>query len=1145
MLPEKWLTQFLESKKLSGPDGRMLYNYRLSTADYQSLRETLKFSMCFGEMKEVALRVKRFPALFVLYAAEWCRREYDGGHWKWEPIIENFEGGVVPVPTRSEIVTKGLAYWCHKPSDQGQKFIWAIIAQSGLPLRLIEQGEGKFSELMKRTLGQAIRYHWDKSTITERVGQLAESLSLPMPIRIPEIYKLIAEMVETTIELRRDYKLNGAADPIQELNAKYPSWTDRYPLQMDDRAAKSLLEGLVKEASQQFNGLTNGVFSVERRLSETSPATFHLYSRIIYKPRIELDALADFFQLQQDEAKFPNNFTVDANLVHRQPVIEARKILGAEMATVTLQGVKKIWRDEEACLEHTLYLRARQDLAGPVALPGGAALERDEPWVFVTREEKLTLWAVGGAKLPDEEAFITLPAGWRIELSTPSSLACPMGICVVGNENLPMHRIQGVVTLRQGEKAYRIRTRQTEAESELYAWEGKRLPFTSNPRNVFLGLPRLYRYRAEAEPEQVLAADLKWFMAGEAIADPRSAHGPVEVHLLREGERIAQFRFVVLNRGAIIRFRSGQNPSEGEVVFSGWGKMELAVNSQEITAQIAVTEREYVARMRCDNTPPETAHISVRWPFNSQELHLTLPFPSCGGRFFDEAGNALRNGDILSMRRLIGARLQIFDGNPDAASRYQITLRLVEKNGTAKEPVEKHHRIDTPDGRAELRLIDWQRDIEMLMGLSDRLDAQVDAILSVGGKSNQSIQITRYDTTLDTKGDFFSLPRRCIERLTEDELGAISCLAAPIIGNDKEGIVLEQGRSQGIATGTWSARNMDCRQGAWLIYPGETSSLLFRPTIWSNSDIESAMVNQQEPIVTAMLVSDSRKRDVDIEAALTQATRDYQSPAWSLIERQWRVFHHLPLSSLDIWRRIAANPTIAAHALLRLELTTEQMTNFLCRLREELGCALELVAVSVWKQGIRQLMQLWTERLGEEEIALSVVSKRLDLIKQHVPAIRLILYFMRFQNGLEPSSDLLAVGQQYQRDRDSFTRKLWQGDDSLLQTLLLRNHAEDEWPKSSFFLKGAWPSFGEMCRAEIPDNLLKNLFWMQSQDFKMTVVNLPILCALWAITDTDQTDWKRINWMLALRQVRNFDPLWFEQAYYHATAACLAYGLIK
>lgn len=41
----------------------------------------------------------------------------------------------------------------------------------------------------------------------------------------------------------------------------------------------------------------------------------------------------------------------------------------------------------------------------------------------------------------------------------------------------------------------------------------------------------------------------------------------VEVHLLREGERIAQFRFVVLNRGAIIRFRSGQNPSEGEVVF--------------------------------------------------------------------------------------------------------------------------------------------------------------------------------------------------------------------------------------------------------------------------------------------------------------------------------------------------------------------------------------------------------------------------------------------------------------------------------------------------------------------------------------------------------------------------------------------------
>lgn len=159
---------------------------------------------------------------------------------------------------------------------------------------------------MKRTLGQAIRYHWDKSTITERVGQLAESLSLPMPIRIPEIYKLIAEMVETTIELRRDYKLNGAADPIQELNAKYPSWTDRYPLQMDDRAAKSLLEGLVKRSIptiQLVNQCRFFLWSADYQKPHRQPSTC---IRIIYKPRIELDALADFFQLQQDEAKFPN-----------------------------------------------------------------------------------------------------------------------------------------------------------------------------------------------------------------------------------------------------------------------------------------------------------------------------------------------------------------------------------------------------------------------------------------------------------------------------------------------------------------------------------------------------------------------------------------------------------------------------------------------------------------------------------------------------------------------------------------------------------------------------------------------------------------------------------------------------------------------
>jgi len=82
----------LGDRLLPAPDGRPLYRYRLSESEFDDLEALLqdkvsRISHRFP-LNELGTRFPGFPALFVLYAAEWWRRRFDGSHWSWDPILK-------------------------------------------------------------------------------------------------------------------------------------------------------------------------------------------------------------------------------------------------------------------------------------------------------------------------------------------------------------------------------------------------------------------------------------------------------------------------------------------------------------------------------------------------------------------------------------------------------------------------------------------------------------------------------------------------------------------------------------------------------------------------------------------------------------------------------------------------------------------------------------------------------------------------------------------------------------------------------------------------------------------------------------------------------------------------------------------------
>jgi hypothetical protein len=118
----------------------------------------------------------------------------------------------------------------------------------------------------------------------------------------------------------------------------------------------------------------------------------------------------------------------------------------------------------------------------------------------------------------------------------------------------------------------------------------------------------------------------------------------------------------------------------------------------------------------------------------------------------------------------------------------------------------------------------------------------------------------------------------------------------------------------------------------------------------------------------------------------------------------------------------------------------------------------------------------------------------------------------------------------------------------LLQRGLLRMHSERmNWPEAYFFTEKALPAFDEALKKStlnIKNDILISFFWWQEKDFKVSMANMPVLCALWAASDIPLDWWHDPTNRLGLHRLRSFDPLWFDEAYRHAFSACIGLGIV-
>lgn len=1152
----EWITDFWAKRGLKRPNGQMLFSYRVTKAEYLSLRVVLAHKLDSLNGQPWTFDSTAESACFVLYASEWWRREYAGGPWRWTHILASIWPVYnLDVFERTDGVERGLRAWGHRVGDTGKKYLGSIVAQGGLPLQMVAQGDGAITRLLMSGLRQAQLYAWDSNRVEAFFAE--HESELVQHLRDKEIYRLLMSIVQTVIELRQECQLAGVSNPVEILNLQQPNWRERFPISVDDGSAEPLLIGLVREAAREVKVVTSFPVVATRSMHLRSDGeTYELVMALEMPSHLSLDALATACGVPV--GFIPQAFSLELHGLERVSLGEGRQLLGGNAPTVMLSGRSKRVLGSAAMQEQMLVVRCLGvDLHEPVSIPGADALDADQPWIFALKDDGVVLAGVGSIRLPEDQCFIAVKGGQEVLPVEASSDVVFKGTLTNIGDARQVYQLKGSAKVQSEDGYFLIQARQTSGLSEQLVWRGRRAQYGARPLPVYQGVPHLCRLTSEGGLLSVPPQDIHWVEPvknGARIEQLKSYRGPVDAWLMRDGVRQRRFRMVLISQDARIRFQSGESPKQGVIEFHGWGVDSLA-GPEALTASVNV--QSAVARLAVCATdrPPANVTVSVAWPHSALTQRLDLPFPSTGGRFVGQNGGELASGSTLSLRQLQSIRLQVFDRNPDAPRKYTLSIELKSTRGYSRGLRVVHNIAIDMQGVGEVRLMEIESSLLGLMCQSDELDARLELILNIGQSMVSQMFLTRYDAELEPQELEIAISSQFLAGIQAETLAGIRLRALPLLKANSQEVELVQSDSCGVPVGCWNLETLSIDQGPWLVYPAAESSLQLRPTLYERSSVDQLPAESSYlcALGLAMNVANQSDRLDHIRDVVAEMAANFDHPSWLLISQQYQLLSHLPLNTFDYWRVISKDLAASLSFVLKVSSDVPALMKRMC---DELGVVWELMPRGCLEVGLQLYLQTWAHQLKtipSDPLVRTVCEPVFRLLAQPGSVLGDMVELVLFQAGFERTERLTSLIGAVGAGPLTLLSQLWQGENSLLQRFLLRTHIEDRiWPHFDL-----WPGLVTSLQQLAPENTLrqlvltKGLLWQTTagkpgspaKDLRADVINVPLLAGLLSQCTPSAIWWKSDNRLGELRQIRNFDPGWFQAAF--KTGVLIALALEK
>ena len=846
---------------------------------------------------------------FVLYAAEWWQRHYDGGTWAWEPLLAGLKWHFVDYPDLYEPVKAACRWWgvemVRVPSST--RYLTTFACQGGLPLGLVGSGENSVTQFLRATLRDTAKYR----LFTDDPVELAERqqhLLRPETLRRDYVFQLAAALAEAVLNL----KVGDGDDPLEGLNERQPDWQRTMPIDLEDERARQLLIGLVREAAlHKARAVTH--FGVERFLRRTEFG-WRLGARVELPRNIPPEALADELNVATETLPRVMSVRVGSGRTHPCGVFERD-----ESKFVLRRGTQRedvVW-DEEA--EGEIYLECfAGKRVGEPFVPGHGSMLSDLPWAFEGESEPV-FRGEGSARSRASAIRVMAPEPSEVadEQGTGDKSAIPEATQV---KDRLLWTFTEPTTMTTPAGRFEFIPRSEPTEGGEYRLSGRRARGVECRWPLFRGMPRHLEVFAQGRKWEVPPDEVSWRPTRGDWRRRPDGYGLWEVRHEHNGTLRHRARFGILPRSFTISIEPGEDMGRGRVLLEHgeYAKVSAEVDGGTATTRPRYDGAEVVVSADNVNEPPTHVELTLHWAHEAS-LVMQVPFPGTGARFLHNGRPLFRR---LTADELYGVRAIAL--SPREGRAFWISAEVQARDLRKMKHLRRFRHPLTPDGtRHELALIELREKIARRLSASTMSEACIELhIVDEEERKYATAEVARFTNELKR------FDGRQIALWPIPSGGSRTKFEAWRIGEPTaRPIPLETATVQGIRHGTRVPIELDMSTERILIV-ARNGPLLIQPiaiggTTGSWTPRGSAGRRRSVSLTEAVNILHESHRDRAIRDAmqglLEEQSRARRDREWEFLNETLLRHSSLPASTSDVLRVAARMPALLVRWLLKIE----------------------------------------------------------------------------------------------------------------------------------------------------------------------------------------------------------------------------------
>ena len=1077
---DRWLTtEFLNSRDLSAPDGRALYAYRCTQDEFALLGELLKGT---SDHPEGAMR------MFALYAAEWWQRS-SSGHWAWEPLLETIGWQRHRYPDLYEPLRGAWRWWQIDlvRMNSANRYLGTIACQGGLPLALLGDTNSAVTRYLRALMKHYIAY---RRFVDDPIDLAREKQNLlkPPTLRRDYVLRLAVQLVESVVHLPDE--ITNAADPLSALDAHDREWRERMPLDLSNLRARTLVEGLVRDAASQPTD-TVADFEVERTLRRTD-AGWHLCAELHLPGSVPSDAFAR--RIGASLAQLPLRFEV--RVVGTQTLNAGRyAVRGNEVVLVSGRERSVMLFDEAAADEVRVQFVAGGQL-GELQTPARGSALSEMPWVFAgppdSNEWRLIGEGSASSRFPELNLLLTDDC----ELDVAGD---DLGSAL--DRRLVSITQETVVTTPAG--PCRLRPSSSALREDDYRFAGRRLYPFEGPAPVFEDVPVLRVAKQDQAPRAVPQQEVSWRRKASGQWRQRpSGFGLWEARHAKDGE-VRFFGRVYLTPASFrVEFEPGDSPAAGSLCFEQARGLRVADGGSECELRSDVSGDQVRVHIQAPAEGPIPVQVVAQLSWEgADECTVLLPFPGKGARFLStgaEVTEPIAVGDLHGVRAVACAS--------DPRERFSLVgeLRASDLGDLFKVA---HIRRDMTIGsfRSEIPLIELRSSIETLFAASRSIDAYVRlTIVDRIGKPCSTLDIYRFARRLsyDALIGFVHIDPPSVreggvtyETIPVERPGEAPIVLLPLGGGDgREGATLPY--------------DLDLSEQRLLI-ARSAEGVVARPAVIGRPPPRMWPQTRWTFAAAARIVDPSTRTKAMERVFDSLGLVDAGDPNWAFLTDTLGAAVDLPLTTFNVLDCMIGKPRIAVRALFQLDAASRSA---LWRLEDELPFSWLLVCRSHWRNEAKLAFQRLLDELGDFPDAEQVATRQIVAVLEE-GADR--------NGGLKIILEDLQTMLENRRMSADFILALSANCARALNSQIAQRSALDDWP-----IGDGHTEWIDELGAQKLTPLLEDYWLDRLHDRRRAALLDTPVAAAFSSSIMPNLPTPRTTFLV--KQIRAFDPDWFD-----------------